>query len=182
MLGESWQVPHVPVKDAGIPVTSLIPATPEIVIAFELKITLPLAILARAVDRELIQASYKLKIMGLNGAPVGLSPKLAGKESLMPMKNSCEANATGPPVARPSFRKPARRFLPSRRAGLLDRFKRNETRNLKVLHLSVFAVAVTRETPPPGKDPQPQMGHGIPFRERLSRTACASRRCRSNRY
>src|SRR6185369_3763510 len=68
----------------------------------------PLAMLARAVDREFFQASYKLKIFGLKGAPVGLNPKLAGKESLIPMKNSCEANATGPPVARPLRRKPAR--------------------------------------------------------------------------
>jgi hypothetical protein len=35
-LGASWQVPHVPENDVGSPVTSFIPATPEIVIGFEL--------------------------------------------------------------------------------------------------------------------------------------------------
>ena len=63
--------------------------------------------LAREVDREFVQALNKLKILGSNAAPVGLKPKLAGKESLMPIKNGCEASATGPPVAPPSFRKPA---------------------------------------------------------------------------
>ena len=124
-MGESWQVPHVPVNDAGIPVTSLIPATPEIVIGFELNMACPLAMLARAVDREFFQASYKLKIFGLNGAPVGLNPKLAGKESLMPMKNSCEANACGPQLlgrcaeSLPDCRLPVQFAVPSRRSRYL---------------------------------------------------------------
>src|SRR6266496_553407 len=79
MLGESWQVPHVPVKDVGTPVTSLMPATPEIVIGFELNTLCPLAMLARAFNREFFQASNKLKISGLNGAPVGLNPKARRK-------------------------------------------------------------------------------------------------------
>jgi hypothetical protein len=58
------------------------PATPEIVIGFELKMACPRAMLDRAVDRELFQSSYKLKILGLKVAPVGLNPKLAGNESL----------------------------------------------------------------------------------------------------
>ena len=64
--------------------------------------------LARALDAEFVQASNVLKILGVNVAPVGLNPKLAGKESLMPMKFSCDARATGPPVAPLAFREPAR--------------------------------------------------------------------------
>ena len=49
-----------------------------------------------------------LKTFASNAAPVGLNPKLSGKESLIPIKNGCEASATGPPVARPSIRRPAK--------------------------------------------------------------------------
>ena len=107
-FGLSWHVPQVPEKDAGSPGTSLIPATPEIVIGFELKTACPRAMLARAGLCEFAQASYRLKILGSNGAPVGLKPKLAGNESLMPMKNCCDAIAAGPPVAPATFSAPAR--------------------------------------------------------------------------
>ena len=98
----------MPENDAGRPSTSFMPATPEIVIGLELKTVCPRAMLARDVDREFVQVLNKLNILGLKGVPVGLNPKLAGKESLIPIKNACRPSATGPPVARPSFKKPAR--------------------------------------------------------------------------
>ena len=61
--------------------------------------------LALAAICELLQALYSVKISGVNAAPVGLLPKLGGNESLIPMKNGCDASATGPPVTIPVARK-----------------------------------------------------------------------------
>src|SRR4051812_2607907 len=108
-FGESWQVPQVPEKDAGSPGTSLIPATPEIVIGLDVKRACPRAMLARALFPEFTQASNKLKTAGLNGAPVGLNAKLAGNESLMPMKKACAARDSEPPLAPSRFKGPARK-------------------------------------------------------------------------
>src|SRR5579871_3203513 len=106
-LGVSWHVPHDPIKEAGRPGTSLIPATPEMVIGLPLKTASPRAMLARRGDCELLQALNKLKIFGLNGAPEGLNPKLGGKESFIPMKNGWAASATGPPETPAELSEPA---------------------------------------------------------------------------
>src|SRR5579862_7213473 len=95
-FGESWQVPQLPVREAN-PNTSFMPATPVMLIGFVLNTAWPRTILARAGFCEFAQASTRLKIAGLNGVPKGLKPKLGGKESLIPIKNCCDASATGPP-------------------------------------------------------------------------------------
>jgi len=97
----------VPENEAGRPTTSLMPATPEMVIALELNSVSPRAMLAHWLECEFTQALNKLKMLGLKAAPVGLLPKLAGKESLIPTKNCCDASATGPAVAPFAYSKPA---------------------------------------------------------------------------
>src|SRR5215470_6790480 len=92
-FGVSWQVVHVPVNEPGTAtplgkISSLRPATPEIVIGSELKRRSPrtIALLAwstasrRCGSERLVQASNIVKALGSNGAPVGLRPT----GSLMP--------------------------------------------------------------------------------------------------
>src|ERR1700722_18430324 len=72
IFGVSWQVPHVPVREETPPAanppaetSSLIPATPVILIGLELKIACPRATAARgSAGGKPVQASKGLKIAG----------------------------------------------------------------------------------------------------------------------
>src|SRR5215472_11759753 len=115
-FGVSWQVPHVPVSE-GIPplppkppanTSSLMPATPVILIGLELKMTCPRATAGLGdVWGSDTQASNGLKIAGVNWPspgvtrPPGCSNCGSKKWTLefMVIKNGCVVSATGPPVA-----------------------------------------------------------------------------------
>src|SRR5689334_4283768 len=81
-FGLSWQLVQVPVNEAGVPkaASSLIPETPTMVIGLELNNAWPRTIDARPArvsefpEFTLFHVSYKLKALGVNAAPVRLSP------------------------------------------------------------------------------------------------------------
>src|SRR5215467_1345333 len=106
-LGESWHVPHVPGIEAKFK-SSFSPATPVMLIGFELNSIWPRTILARRSFRDaLAHASKRLKRMGVNGVSRGFPPS----GSLMPTKKAgviWVARLTGPPDAPFSLRAPAR--------------------------------------------------------------------------
>jgi hypothetical protein len=99
---------------AGNPITSSMPATPDIMIGLSWILSVRGQMLARERFCELIQA---LDNFGFNPTGTAFNSDifdLAGNESLMPTKNRCDASALGPRLlrdrsaTRPGSRAPAR--------------------------------------------------------------------------